>query len=108
MWPEHASCLALLCPVLPADYARLARATRRATLARRPPTDGSAAAAGWFRATGLSRRPALLSAALHFFFTAPAPTAVYTLSLHDALPVSWPSALSAPAPRLRFPNRSTA
>src|SRR5437660_3443235 len=25
-----------------------------------------------------------------FFFTAPATTEIYTLSLHDALPISWP------------------
>src|SRR5207237_8025505 len=26
-----------------------------------------------------------------FFFNAPPPTAIYTLSLHDALPISWPN-----------------
>src|SRR5437763_6496445 len=30
---------------------------------------------------------------LFFFFNVPAPTALYTLSLHDALPISSPSAL---------------
>src|SRR5439155_10787942 len=30
-----------------------------------------------------------LSISLFFFFTAPAPPAIYTLSLHDALPISF-------------------
>src|SRR5205085_9858626 len=29
------------------------------------------------------------SMSIFFFFTAPAPTAIYTLSLHDALPISF-------------------
>src|SRR5207302_10822319 len=34
-----------------------------------------------------------------FFFTAPAPPEIYTLSLHDALPILAPSAGSFPATR---------
>src|SRR5205085_11395482 len=37
---------------------------------------------------------------LSFFFTDPAPTEIYTLSLHDALPISFPRRL----PRLHRPR----
>src|SRR5437762_5661997 len=33
--------------------------------------------------------PSPLLCQLHFFFTAPAPPEIYTLSLHDALPISF-------------------
>src|SRR6266571_315667 len=39
-------------------------------------------------------RPSSIS---HFFFNAPATTEIYTLSLHDALPICRPSAPSGPA-----------
>src|SRR5436309_11670446 len=40
-----------------------------------------------------------------FFFNAPAPTEIYTLSLHDALPISVPAAKSGPS---TSPNTPTA
>src|SRR5437870_8258016 len=45
-----------------------------------------------------------------FFFLAPSPTALYTLSLHDALPISaWrgpcPWRARSPAPRCRYTAR---
>src|SRR5690242_21430719 len=36
-----------------------------------------------------------------FFFNVPAPTEIYTLSLHDALPISWSPAVIAGARPLR-------
>src|SRR5699024_12855070 len=44
-----------------------------------------------------------------FFFPAPSPTLLYTLSLHDALPISWSSgtrSAAAPPPRCPPPGRS--
>src|SRR5688572_32499516 len=35
---------------------------------------------------------------LLFFFNVTAPTEIYTLSLHDALPISWPGTGSAESP----------
>src|SRR5438132_10767088 len=44
-----------------------------------------------------------------FFFNDPAPTEIYTLSLHDALPISRPSACrTARAGTLRFPPSAAA
>src|SRR5205809_8074065 len=47
----------------------------------------------------------LCAAELHcsfllFFFTTPPPSELYTLSLHDALPISWPNSLAMVAPTL--------
>src|SRR6266496_5797916 len=52
--------------------------------------------AGWH----LARRPRLLPSAFPFFFNDSATTEIYTLSLHDALPIS-----SAPRGRDRPPPR---
>src|SRR5437868_12758519 len=38
-----------------------------------------------------------------FFFHAPAPTEIYTLSLHDALPISWAEGTLAIFRRARLP-----
>src|SRR5207253_11289130 len=40
-----------------------------------------------------------------FFFNDPAPTEIYTLSLHDALPISPPSGLSPGCAMPRLPAR---
>src|SRR5205085_11274025 len=42
-----------------------------------------------------------------FLFTAPSPTEIYTLSLHDALPISWRCSY-APTTDLRFAFRCEA
>src|SRR5437762_5189949 len=42
---------------------------------------------------------------LFFFFTHPPPTDLYTLSLHDALPISTTSSPNRPSPNTR-PHRS--
>src|SRR5437868_14553762 len=42
--------------------------------------------------------PSIFLSALFFFFTDPAPTEIYTLSLHDALPISSPILLMIPNP----------
>src|SRR5699024_12584576 len=41
-----------------------------------------------------------------FFFTAPSPTELYTLSLHDALPISYGFDGGKPAPWLRLKDLS--
>src|SRR2546427_8414766 len=42
-----------------------------------------------------------------FFFNDTATTEIYTLSLHDALPISWPAALSAPSPAASAPDSAS-
>src|SRR5216683_8451153 len=44
---------------------------------------------------------------MDFFFNDTATTEIYTLSLHDALPISSPRASSRPSARSSTPNRPT-
>src|SRR5438132_12619847 len=52
-------------------------------------------------------RLSILCTLLFFFFNDPATTEIYTLSLHDALPISLLAATSKP-PSLSFPPKSRA
>src|SRR5688500_19733487 len=45
---------------------------------------------------------------LFLFFNRPAPTAIYTLSLHDALPIYTRTCQCPPAPPSRTPSRAAA
>src|SRR6266508_5548360 len=64
-------------------------------------------------ARGLRRHGHTLTLIIIFFFNDTATTEIYTLSLHDALPISWPGSwrratFSAAAPRtMRAPDRKS-
>src|ERR1019366_5287702 len=96
----------LVCRLLPEKNRTLASATASTNAAARPAVSAAGPAARPPRPTPAARRaapaagPAATSAARFFFFNDTATTEIYTLSLHDALPIWKLSCMHGPH---RFP-----